>query len=921
MGKSLVIVESPAKAKTISKILGKDYVVEASIGHIRDLPRSAKEIPTSIKKEKWTRIGINIEADFEPLYVVSDAKKTHVAHLKKLLKSADELYLATDEDREGESIAWHLMEVLKPKVPVKRLVFHEITPKAIKNALANVRDIKQNLVQAQEVRRVVDRLYGYQVSPLLWDKLKNRNLSAGRVQSAALRLTVERERERLAFVSADWWSLEAKLQASGKSFAARLSEWAGQSIANGSAFNDKGELVRNSLVLTENKVREIEAAIQGETAVVMSKKTRGFTEKAKAPFITSTLQQEAIRKLRWTAKRTMQVAQRLYENGWITYMRTDSTSLSEQALKAARTLIGSSYGKQYLPKSAVRYSNSKDAQEAHEAIRPSGEQFKSLTTAQSQLASDEYRLYELIWKRTVASQMLPAKGERLTAKFSVDEAVLTATGKSYTFQGFRLAYVEGSDDEQAALNEKEIVLPNFAEKDELPVLTADGSGHSTKPPARFTEASLVQQLEKKGIGRPSTYASIIENILNRQYVFKKGSALTPSFRGMIVTRALEKHLSSLVDYDFTSRMESSLDEVANGKMQRLTCLNSFYFGDTGLESLLSSAKEAWGVENEGYPVMMDGEEELYISFNRYGEFIQKGEQRIYINAEVAPDEMNAEKLAELMNQHTDKPDPVYLLDCPATKRPAYLQHGRFGWYIQVGNDEKKRNNKNVGLLQEDSVRDVGAPPELTKDQILRLLELPKPMGEVDVKGTTEMLHLYIGKYGPYLKAGKSSINLHDVSDWKNTDVYAMTPQQALDIFNNPPKKKTVLRELGEDEEGNEVLIKTGFFGPYVTNGSVNASMGKRIVEDLTLEDALKMLTDAKNKPKKPKKGKAKSATARKKPAATKSKKTTAKKATAKKAPVKKTAAKKATTKKTTKTVSKTSAPKAKNLRKKGTPKS
>ena len=563
MGKSLVIVESPAKAKTISKILGKEYIVEASIGHIRDLPKSAKEIPTAIKKESWTRIGINIEKDFEPLYVVSDAKRAHVAHLKKLLKTADELYLATDEDREGESIAWHLMEVLKPKVPVKRLVFHEITPKAIKTALSNVRDIKENLVQAQEVRRVVDRLYGYQVSPLLWDKLRNRNLSAGRVQSAALRLTVERERERLAFLSADWWSLEATLKASGKSFIARLSEWDGKSIANGSAFNDKGELIRQNLVLTESMVRTIEAAIQGEDATVVSKKTRGFTEKAKAPFITSTLQQEAIRKLRWTAKRTMQVAQRLYENGWITYMRTDSTNLSDQALKAARSHISSSYGQQYLPKSPVKYSNSKDAQEAHEAIRPSGERFKLLSVAQSQLSYDEFRLYELIWKRTVASQMLPAKGERLTAKFSVDKATLTATGKTYTFQGFRLAYVEGSDDEEAALSDKEIVLPTFAESDELPVVGANSAGHSTKPPARFTEASLVQQLEKKGIGRPSTYASIIENILNRQYVFKKGSALTPSFRGMIVTRALEKHLSSLIDYGFTSRMESSLDEVAS----------------------------------------------------------------------------------------------------------------------------------------------------------------------------------------------------------------------------------------------------------------------------------------------------------------------------------------------------------------------
>ncbi len=538
MGKSLVIVESPAKAKTISKILGKDFVVEASIGHIRDLPKSAKEIPAKVKGQSWTRLGINIDSDFEPLYVVSEGKKAHVTHLKKLLKSADELYLATDEDREGESIAWHLMEVLKPKVPVKRLVFHEITPKAIKHALSNVRDIKEDLVQAQEVRRVVDRLFGYQVSPLLWNKLKNRNLSAGRVQSAALRLTVERERERLAFISADWWSVEALLQASGKKFKARLSSWEEQSIANGSAFNDKGVLTRNSLVLTESLVADIQKAIEGQNATVDSKTTRGFTEKPKPPFITSTLQQEAIRKLRWTAKRTMQVAQRLYENGWITYMRTDSKSLSEQAIEAARSLITQNYGKQNLPSKAVIYSNSKDAQEAHEAIRPAGESFKSLSAAESQLPRDEYRLYELIWKRTVASQMLPAKGERLTAKFSVDKAILTATGKSYTFQGFRLAYVEGADDEEAALSEKEIILPNFAEKDQLPVVEASGAGHSTKPPARFTEASLVQELEKKGIGRPSTYASIIENIVNRKYVFKKGSALTPSFRGMIVIRAL-----------------------------------------------------------------------------------------------------------------------------------------------------------------------------------------------------------------------------------------------------------------------------------------------------------------------------------------------------------------------------------------------
>ena len=912
MGKSLVIVESPAKAKTISKILGKEYVVEASIGHIRDLPKSAKEIPAKVKKQKWSRLGINIESDFEPLYVVSEGKKAHVSHLKKLLKSADELYLATDEDREGESIAWHLMEVLKPKVPVKRLVFHEITPKAIHHALSNVREIKTDLVQAQEVRRVVDRLYGYQVSPLLWNKLKNRNLSAGRVQSAALRLTVERERERLVFISADWWSLEAQLQASGTSFKSRLAEWDGQAIANGSAFNDKGVLTRaSSLVLTEKRVKEIEAAIKEGTATVISKKTRGFTEKPKAPFITSTLQQEAIRKLRWTAKRTMQVAQRLYENGWITYMRTDSTNLSGQALEAARGLILSNYGSQYLPSNPISYRNSKDAQEAHEAIRPAGESFKTLRTAESQLTWDEFKLYELIWKRTVASQMLPAKGERLTAKFSVDKATLVATGKTYTFQGFRLAYVEGSDDERAALSEREIVLPNFAEKDQLPVKDAIGTGHSTKPPARFTEASLVQELEKKGIGRPSTYASIIENILNRKYVFKKGSALTPSFRGMIVIRALEKHLSSLVDYDFTSRMESSLDDIATGKLERLQCLKNFYFGDRGLESLIDHAEKSWGVENEGYPVLQDSaEEELFVSFNRYGEFLLKGETRIYLNEDIAPDELSTTKVQELLSKQNDKPEPLHLLDCPTTERPVYLQYGRFGWYIQVGNDEKKKNNRNVSLLPEDSNRDAGAPPTFTTEQTLRLLQLPKAMGEVDVKGTTEMLHLYIGKYGPYLKAGKSSVNLRDVSDWENSKIYAITEERALDIFNNPPKKKSVLRELGTDSEGTEILIKTGFFGPYITDGTTNASLGKRIVEDLTLDDAIKMLVEKKSKPKRAKKGKAPA-----KKAAPKKKAASKKKTTAKKKATTKTAAKKTVKKKTAKKTTKSTVKKATTTKK------
>lgn len=857
MGKKLVIVESPAKAKTIEKILGTEFEVEASIGHIRDLPKNATEIPAGVRQQSWSRLGVNIDDDFEPLYVVSEEKKDHVKFLKSQLKSADELYLATDEDREGESIAWHLYEVLKPKVPVKRLVFHEITPKAIRTALDNVRDIKMDLVQAQEVRRVVDRLYGYQVSPLLWTNLQNRNLSAGRVQSAALRLTVERERERLAFISADWWSVEAELIASAKSFSVRLAEWAGMQIATGASFDDTGTLTKEHLVLTEEKVQEIVGKITGQKANVESKTTRPFTENPKAPFITSTLQQEAIRKLRWTAKRTMTVAQRLYENGWITYMRTDSTSLSEQAISAARGLISSYYGDEFLPQSPVIYANSKDAQEAHEAIRPAGEQFKSLGVAKSKLGSDEAKLYELIWKRTVASQMLPAKGQRLTAKFSVDEAVLVATGKTYTFQGFRLAYVEGSDDEEAALAEKEKILPRFEEGDSLNVFTVSGDGHSTKPPARYTEASLVRTLESKGIGRPSTYASIIDNIIYRNYVYRKGSALTPTFRGMIVTQVLEQYLSRLVDYSFTSRMEDSLDEVASGSMDRLTCLNEFYYGDHGLKSLLEQADQQIMTGGERYelPFAIEGES-LTISFNRYGEFIQRGEERIYINEEVAPDELDEAKVQEILANHQTGPELIGTE--PSTALSIYLKKGRYGFYLQVGEDPVEKGDpkpRQVGLLN-------GMTPEnLTEEQAIALIGLPKVLGKVTVSDVEVDLILNNGRYGPYLTGGRTNVSVP-----ATTDPLSMTLEEALELFNDPSRRKGELKDVGVDSDGNKIVVKSGRFGPYVTDGTNNASLGKRTLDDIDLATAIEMLTAAKNKPKRtrkkraaaPKKGKAKS---------------------------------------------------------------
>ncbi len=892
MGKSLVIVESPAKAKTISKILGADFVVEASIGHIRDLPKSAKDIPVALKKASWSRLGVNIEADFEPLYVVSNEKKEQVLNLKSKLDTADTLYLATDEDREGESIAWHLLEVLQPKVPVKRLVFHEITPKAIRKALENVRDIKLDLVQAQEVRRVVDRLYGYQVSPLLWDKLKNRNLSAGRVQSAALRLTVQRERERLAFVSADWWSIEATLWASGKSFLTRLSEWDNRQIATGASFNDKGELSKEHLVLDENAAKSIVTAIHEQTAVVVSKKTRPFTEKPKAPFITSTLQQEAIRKLRWTARRTMSVAQKLYENGWITYMRTDSTSLSEQALSAARGMISSTYGDEYLPTDPIVYSNSKDAQEAHEAIRPAGEKFKSLVQAKSKLAADESKLYELIWKRTIASQMLPAKGERLTAKFSVDKALLVATGKSYTFQGFRLAYVEGADDEEAALAEKEKILPMFAERDELTVNPADGTGHSTKAPARFTEASLVKTLEQKGIGRPSTYASIIDNIINRQYVYRKGSALTPTFRGMIVTQVLERYLTWLVDYGFTSRMEANLDLVAAGEMDRLTCLQKFYFGDEGLEKTLAHADQLIlaGTEHYALAFSVEAEESLTISFNRYGEFIQLGEERVYINEQVAPDELTLEKVQEIIRTH--QAGPLLVAQDPSTELPIYLKNGRFGLYLQLGEAAAEKGApkpKQVSLLRGMTA------DSLTPEQAIELVGLPKTLGRVVVSDVEVDLVLNNGRYGPYLTGGKTNVSIP-----ASMDALTLTYQSATELFNDPKRRKGELKNLGEDDQGNTIVIKSGRFGPYITNGSVNASLGKRAIEDIDMTVALQMLVESKNKPKRKRKAAAKpTTTTTKKATKAKTKKSTAKKK-----------AKKSTKKATKKTAASTPTPKA-----------
>lgn len=844
MGKSLVVVESPAKAKTISKILGKEFVVEASIGHIRDLPKSAKEIPTSFKKKSWATIGIDIENDFSPLYVVSDAKKEHVASLKALLNNADELYLATDEDREGESIAWHLLEVLSPNIPVKRLVFHEITPKAIQNALKNVRDIDTNLVQAQEVRRLVDRLYGYQVSPLLWNKLKNRNLSAGRVQSAALRLTVERERERLAFVSADWWSISALLSTTEASFDARLDTWKGEKIASGQSFNDQGKLTKEHLVLTEEICAEILKAIKDKQALVIDKKTNVFSEKPKAPFITSTLQQEAVRKLRWTAKTTMSVAQKLYENGWITYMRTDSTNLSEQALNAARTLIVENYGKQFLPEKVRVYATSTSgAQEAHEAIRPAGEKFQALEIAEKKLSSQEYKLYELIWKRTVASQMKNAMGEKLRASFTIDNAEFVATGKTYTFQGFRLAYVEGFDEERLQNAQTEKVLPNFNVKDVLNVKEVEISGHTTKPPARYTEASLVKALEQNGIGRPSTYASIIDNITNKNYVFSRGSSLIPSFKGMIVTQFLERYLAWLVDYSFTASMESELDKVAQGDLERLSCLKSFYFGEKGLKNSLDVAEQQIEEGEEGYtlPFLFEGKE-LILSFNRFGEYIRLIEDElIYLNDQVAPDELTEEKITKLITE--SRSGPKQLGTDPKTKKTVFLIKGPYGYYVQLG--EKDPDAIKSAAPQKASLLRGMNHVEVNLDTAIALLSLPKTLGTLTIKDKTVELQACNGRFGPYLKAGSQNASLP-----RTANILTISFEEAKEIFQNQEKKSGELNTFGEDADGHKIILKSGRFGPYITNGKINASLGKIDPDTIDLDKALALLEEAKNKPKK-----------------------------------------------------------------------
>ena len=894
----LVIVESPKKARMIAGFLGSGYVVESSFGHIRDLPKGADEIPAKYKGLPWARLGVNIEDHFDPLYVVPADKKAQIRKLKELLKSADELYLATDEDREGEAIAWHLLDELKPKIPVRRMVFHEITPKAIQDAVGSARDINDALVDAQEARRILDRLYGYEVSPVLWKKVMPK-LSAGRVQSVAIRMVVDRERERIAFRSASYWDLDATLDAgegrSPRQFPSRLVSVDSRRVAQGRDFSSVGELKgQNTVHLNEETATALAAALRDSQFTVRSIESKPYTRKPYAPFRTTTLQQEAGRKLGMSASQTMQIAQRLYENGNITYMRTDSVTLSDTAITAARAQVRELYGASYLPdKPRVYTSKVKNAQEAHEAIRPAGEVFQ--TPAQTGLSGAEYRLYELIWMRTIASQMKDAEGRSVSIKIDAKAATgenceFTSSGRVITFHGFLKAYVEGADDPSAGTDDQETRLPDVAEGDVLPAVEVLASGHETKPPARYTEATLIRELEEREIGRPSTYASIIGTIQARGYVYKKGTALVPAWLAFAVVRLLEEHFTRLVDYAFTATMEDVLDEVAAGDLQREGVLSRFYFGDDDLEGLHSMVNDLGDIdarEMSTFPVGGD-DTGIVVRVGRYGPYVEdKDERRSNVPEDLPPDELTVEKAQELLSQPSGVEHE--LGTAPDTGHKVVAKAGRFGPYVTevLPEDAPKSAKPRTGSLLKSMTLD-----SVSLEDAMKLLSLPRVVGKDPESG--DEITAQNGRYGPYLKKGSDSRSLSS-----EEQMFDITLEDALKIYAEPKQRgrraaAPPLKELGEDpESGKPVVVKEGRFGPYVTDGETNATLRKDdSVETISLLRAAELLADkrARGPVKKTAKKSAtkKTATAKK----TAAKKTTTKKAAAKKTTAKKSAAKK-----------------------------
>ncbi len=858
MAKKLVVVESPAKARTISGFLGPEFVVESSIGHVRDLPRSAADVPASYKGESWARLGVDVENDFKALYIIPGEKKQQVTKLRKLLKEAEELYLATDEDREGEAIAWHLSEVLNPRVPVRRMVFHEITPTAIQEALGNTRDLDRRLVDAQEARRILDRLFGYEVSPVLWKKVRQ-GLSAGRVQSPATRILVERERERMQFVSASYWDLEGTFAPEGNrpaTFGATLVALDGARLANGKDFDDRGRLSGDVIRLDESAARDLAAELADTEFTVRSVEAKPYTRKPYPPFRTSTLQQEAARKLRFAAARTMRVAQRLYENGYITYMRTDSTTLSETALGAARSLVRDRYGPEYLPDQPREYSSKvRNAQEAHEAIRPAGDTFRTPEEVARAVESDEARLYDLVWKRTVASQMKDAKGESVQVRLGGEgtsgrDAEFAASGRTITFPGFMRAYVEGSDDPDAELEDQERRLPQLAEGDSLAVVALEAAGHETKPPARFTEASLVRRLEELGIGRPSTYASIISTIQDRGYAWKKGTALVPTFTAFATVALLESHFTDLVDYTFTAKMENELDRIAAGEEQYIPWLAKFYFGNgqAGLHQMVSERLDDIDARVvNSIPLGEDDEgRDIVVRSGRYGPYVQRGEDTASLPDGVAPDELTIEMAVELL----DAPDADRVLGAdPETGEPVIARAGRYGPYVQLGEQgDGKAKPKTASLFKSMSLDAVSLA------DALRLLSQPRVVGEHPEDG--EPITAQNGRYGPYIKKGKETRSLET-----EEQIFSLTLDEAVALLAAPKRRRgqraaEPLKELGEDPaSGKPVVVKDGRWGPYVTDGEVNASLrAADSVETITLDRAAELLQARRDRgPAKPKK--------------------------------------------------------------------
>ncbi|MGE0606845.1 MAG: type I DNA topoisomerase [Pirellulales bacterium] len=880
VAKSLVIVESPAKARTISKFLGNDYVIEASIGHVRDLPEGKKQVPAQFRDEAWAYLGVNVDQDFEPVYVVPPGKTQHIRKLRDLVKGAKALYLATDEDREGEAISWHLQELLKPKVPVHRMVFHEITQEAIEEAINHLRTIDNDLVKAQETRRILDRLYGYDVSPLLWRKM-GRRLSAGRVQSVAVRLIVERERDRMAFVSATYWDLLAtfaKQQAQADGFEATLVSVDERKLPSTGDFDAATGKIKDPalLLLDEAGVRNLVDELSGCEFRVASLEEKPYTTKPYPPFTTSTLQQEANRKLGFTARRTMGAAQSLYENGHITYMRTDSTNLAKTAVDAARDLVKGQYGADFLSPEPRTYATKvKNAQEAHEAIRPAGHPFDFPDALRKELRDDEFKLYDMIWKRTVASQMADARGRRISITIQGGGAVFRVGGKVIDFPGYLRAYVEGSDDPQAELAERDTILPDVAVGELLDLRQLDPKSHTTQPPARFTEATLTKSLEDKGIGRPSTYASIIDTILAREYVFKRGNALVPTWVGFAVCQLMEKHLPELVDYAFTARMEDDLDAISRGESGHVQYLKSFYHGGEkpGLKKLLANKLDEIDVrevsrifigqpEHNGQPG-----EPVFVRVGKYGPFLEHGERRASLPPDTAPDEVKLPWALDMLERAVQAEEPIGM--CPDTHLPIYLKQGRFGPYIQRGTPEDEQK-KNASLMK-------GMKPEDVDLAVaLRLLSLPRTLGERPADNLPIVAQN--GRFGPYIKCGDDTRSLP--ADISPLDI---TLEQALELLAQP---KAARRGFGAPREPlkafdpspvtkQPIQLFDGRYGLYVTDGETNASLPKgETAETLTHAQALELL--AARAALGPSKKKKKSARGAKKAAKKESKKATKK---------------------------------------------